>query len=89
MPVDSRFASLPYDLHTLRPLLIAIFLVVSGSALRLYSPHHRTSVENRVKAGTMSENEALWHRRFIRFWAPALTLLGLTQTGFMLYLILR
>ncbi len=73
----------------MRPILIAVVLLIAGPSLHFYAPRHRLSVEERVRERTMSATEARWHRRFLRFWAPALTVLGLAQACLLLVQLLR
>ncbi len=58
-------------------IILPMVLFVAGATLHLYLPHHRMSVEERVKDCLMSAAEARWQLQFLRLSAPTLTLLGL------------
>lgn len=55
----------------------AVLITMTGLVLRWYIPQHRMSVEERVKDGKMTEDEARRQMKFYARCAPVLTLLGM------------
>ena len=54
----------------------AILLTMTGMALHWHLPRHRMSMEERMKDGKMSEEEARRQIRFYAWCAPIATVVG-------------
>ena len=54
----------------------AILLTLTGMAMHWHLPRHRMSMEERMKDGKMTEEEARHQLRFYMWCAPVATLLG-------------
>ena len=54
----------------------AIVLTIAGMAMHWHLPRHRMSMEERVKDGKLTDEEARRQLRFYGWCAPVATLLG-------------
>jgi hypothetical protein len=63
----------------------AIVLTTAGMALHWYQPQHRMALEEKVKDGKITDDEARRQILFYSRFAPVATLLGVVVLGVVLF----
>ena len=63
----------------------AILLTVAGVIMHWHLPRHRMSMEERVKDGNVTEEEARRQLKFYSWCAPAATMLGVAMLVVVLF----
>lgn len=66
-------------------LAVALVLTFAGVALQWHQNNHRMSLEERVKDGKVSEDEARRQILFYSRFAPIATVLGIALLGLVLF----
>jgi hypothetical protein len=70
-----------YSLYDLLRDVTPVVLLVLGISLRFYAPHYQVTLEERIKNRQVTEAGARRALAFVRWSAPALTLIGIVLLG--------